>query len=337
MLSFEYDEQLPSLRRLIRLSNRAQWTLEDIDWSRKLSSRGGEYERVLEWHGIWRYDYVQCLPPKKAEALARQMVACEFSQILHGEQAAMMLAGQLTSSVEDLDARIFASSQARDEARHVEAVRDLVQRLGPIYPCGAVLKANLDNLLECDLWPKQVLGLQLFLEARALLSFRQHLLFVKDPVFRDVVMRIERDEAHHVAFGVQYLKNGVDALTPEERTALLEYTKFLDENLWNMTQQAEFRAAFEEVDLDFDECFAEAPATFTAPRLGPKAQKSIEDMYGQFSKWFHNAVRRVGLAEALEAPKSAEDAGELATEGEVSDVLPWVKASDDVLNPSAEG
>ena len=36
------------------------------------------------------------------------------------------------------------------------------------------------------MWPKQVLGLQLFLEARALLSFRQALLFVRDPLFRDV-------------------------------------------------------------------------------------------------------------------------------------------------------
>lgn len=325
MLTFEYDEQLPSLRRLIRLSNRAQWTLEDIDWSVALSSRGGEYERVLEWHGIWRYEYVQSLPPKKAEALARQMVAMEFSQILHGEQAAMMLAGQLTSSVDDLDARIFASSQARDEARHVEAVRDLVQRLGPIYPIGAVLKSNLDNLLTCNLWPKQVLGLQLFLEARALLSFRQHLLFVKDPVFRDVVTRIERDEAHHVAFGVQYLKNGVDALGEEAKTELLEYTRFLDDNLWNMTQQEEFRAAFEEVDLDFDECFEEATSSFLAPRLGPTAHKSIEDMYTQFSRWFKNAVRRVGLQEALDDRPAPGNPEEIVAEGEVSDVLPWVK------------
>ena len=106
MLNFEYDEHLPSLQRLIRLTNRAQWTVEDIDWTPPLSARGGEYERILEWHGIWRYDYVQSLPPKKCEALARQMVAVEFSQILHGEQAALMLAGQLTTSVEDLDARI---------------------------------------------------------------------------------------------------------------------------------------------------------------------------------------------------------------------------------------
>lgn len=326
MLTFEYDERLPSLRRLIRLANRAQWNAEDIDWSRALSQRGGEYVRVLEWHGIWRMDYVQSLTPKKAEQLARQMVAMEFSQILHGEQAALMLAGQLTGCVEDLDARIFAATQARDEARHVEAVRDLVKRIGPIYPIGPVLQSNLEQLLACDLWPKQVLGLQLFLEARALLSFRQHLLFVRDPVFRDVVTRIERDEAHHVAFGVQYLKNGVDELSEQQRAELVEYTRFLDQNLWVMTMQGEFRAAFEEVDLDFDACFAEDNPSFLSPRLGPQVQKSVGDMYRQFGRWFKNAVRRVGLEEALDegGPDAVPEAGE-----EAANTLPWVQMADE--------
>jgi hypothetical protein len=316
VLCFDYDLSIPTLKRLITLSNRSQWNAEDIDWKRPLSLRGGEYEGVLEWHGILRYDYVMSLPPKKTEELARQFVAVEFSQILHGEQAALMLAGQLTSAVDDLDARIFAANQAKDEARHVTAVRDLVKRIGPIYPCGEVLHRNLTELLECDIWPKQVLGLQLFLEARALLSFRQHLLFVKDPVFRDVTMRIERDEAHHVAFGIQYLKNGIDGLNEGERQELIEYMRFLDDNLWYMTQQEEYRAAFDECDLDYDECFRRAPTSFLAPRLGADKTKSVEEMHQQFARWFRSAMARVGLAEALEGETS-------------SDGLPWIPAPED--------
>jgi hypothetical protein len=317
VLCFDYDLSIPTLKRLITLSNRAQWNAEDIDWKRPLSLRGGEYESVLEWHGILRYDYVMSLPPRKTEELARQFVAVEFSQILHGEQAALMLAGQLTSSVSDLDARIFAANQARDEARHVVAVRDLVQRIGPIYPCGDVLHSTLLELLESKIWPKQVLGLQLFLEARALLSFRQHLLFVKDPVFRDVTMRIERDEAHHVAFGIQYLKNGLAELDAEGQAEMIAYTRFLDENLWTLTQQEEYRAAFEECDLDYDECFRRAPSSFMTPRLGADKQRSVEDMHGQFQKWFKSAVARVGLAEGLAEEKIDQDA-------DGPEVLPWI-------------
>ncbi len=325
MLCFDYDLSIPTLKRLIALSNRSQWNAEDIDWSRPLSLRGGEYEAVLEWHGILRYDYVMSLPPRKTEELARQFVAVEFSQILHGEQAALMLAGQLTSSVSDLDARIFAANQARDEARHVVAVRDLVQRIGPIYPCGDVLQQTLVELLDCRIWPKQVLGLQLFLEARALLSFRQHLLFVKDPVFRDVTMRIERDEAHHVAFGVQYLKNGIAELEEEEKRELIEYTRFLDDHLWLLTQQEEYRAAFEECDLDFDECFRRAPSSFLAPRLGADKSKSVDDMHTQFAGWFKSAVTRVGLDEALET----RDIEGLPDPDEMSGNLPWIPAPED--------
>jgi hypothetical protein len=313
LLCFEYDLSIPALKRLISLSNKSQWNAEDIDWNRPLSRRGGEYEQVLEWHGIYRYDYVRSLPPHKSEELARQFVAFEFSQILHGEQAALMLAGQLTSSVSDLDARIFAANQAKDEARHVVANRDLVQRIGPIYPCGEFLEENLEGLLESKLWPKQVLGLQLFLEARALLSFRQHLLFVKDPVFRDVIMRIERDEAHHVAFGIQYLKDCIAELSAEERAEVVAYAQFLNENVWVMTRPEEYRAAFEECDLDYDECFRRTSSSFLTPTLGLDKQKSVDAMREQFSRWFRSAVTRIGLGDALGEKSDSDDADWIAS------------------------
>jgi hypothetical protein len=320
VLSFDYAHELPSIQRLVKLSERAKWTVEGIDWNRPLSRIGGEYEQILEWYGIYRNPYVQFLSPKKREALARQFIAFDFSQILHGEQAALMLAGQLTSSVKDLDARLFAANQASDEARHVQAVRKIVERLGPIYPCGPILDKNLEALLECKLWPKQVLGLQLFLEARALLSFRQALLFVDDGVFKDAITLIERDEAHHCAFGVQYLRSGVDELGPEDRAELVAYAKYLNTSLWVMTEREEFRAAFEEVDLDYDECYASGVASFSMPALGVDKGEAVERMMTQFCRWFANAIKRVGLTEALEDEAPVEAGG---LESDL--VLPWIE------------
>lgn len=321
MLLLDYSQELPSIRRLISLSNRAQWNPEDIDWSPP-PDKGGLYERILEWHGIRRHDYIQRLPPKKAEALARQMVAFDFSQILHGEQAALMLAGQLTTNVEDLDARIFAANQARDEARHVQAVREIVGRLGPVYECGPLLYDNIQMLLECDLWPKQVLGLQLFLEARALLSFRQHMLFVRDPTFLEATKRIERDEAHHVAFGVQYLRNGVSHLSDAEHRELIEYAKFLNDNLWVLIKHEQYRAVFDEVNLDFDKCFAEQPTmSFLSPMMGGDKQQSLEKMMEKFEAWFAGAIKKVGLAQALD--QGWQGTPEEPSEEDVG--LPWAE------------
>lgn len=324
-LCFDYEQEVPTLKRLIALSAKTQWDVGDIDWTQRVGVSA--YERILDWHGAIRSEYVQRLPKKKKEALARQFVAFDLSQVLHGEQAAMMLAGRLTSAVDDLDARIFAATQAKDEARHVMALREVVGRLGPIYDCGPILRDTLAQLLECDLWPKQVLGLQLFLEARALLSFRQHLLFVKDPVFTDAIMRIERDESQHVAFGIQYLKSGIEALDRAQREELIEYALYLDDNIWVLNRSEEYRAVFEEMDLDYEEFRATYRApSFLAMGMSPRAQKTVEEMHEQFGKWFIGAVTRVGLTEVAERRKKDGPLPELdaVDPDALEERLPWI-------------
>lgn len=324
-LSLDYEQEVPTLKRLIALSAKTQWDVGDIDWTQRVGVSA--YERILDWHGASRSDYVRRLPKRTQEQLARQFVAFDMSQVLHGEQAAMMLAGRLTGAVDDLDARIFAATQAKDEARHVMALREVVGRLGPIHDCGPILRGMLDHLLECDLWPKQVLGLQLFLEARALLSFRQHLLFVKDPTFRDVITRIERDESQHVAFGIQYLRSGIEALTAEQREELIEYALVLDDRIWVLNESSEYRAVFEEIDLDFDEFRAtyQAPS-FAAMGMSPRAQKTVDTMHQQFAQWFLGAVKRVGLDEVVERKQGAVPLPELTPDDPdaLEEKLPWV-------------
>lgn len=321
-LCLDYDVEVPALQSIIKTSKKNQWVVEDIDWAQSLADDA--YTRILEWQGVMRSEYVAALPKKKLRALARQLVAFDFSQILHGEQGAMMLAGQLINCVEDLDARLFAAGQVRDEARHVEAVRKLVQRIGPIYDCGAVLKQSLETLLVSRVWPKQVLGLQLFLEARALLTFRQHLLFVDDEVFCDALLRIEKDEAQHVAFGVRYLNRGVEALTEEERKDVVEYASWLDKNVWRMTQPEEYAAPFAECGLDFDAFRAtyRPPGRFNL-HMKTASRRDIETMITQFRAWFHRSLQRTGLIrddDEIAAFMSADAGGD-----DASALLPWTE------------
>jgi hypothetical protein len=325
-LCFDYDRDVPELQAIMATARRTQWTVDEIDWDRP--SRPGDYTRILEFQGVMRSEYVRALGPDAHERLARQLVAFDFSQILHGEQGAMMLAGQLTNCVADLDARLFAAGQVRDEARHVEAVRSLVKRIGPVYPCSPRLEETLEGLLRSSIWPKQVLGLQLFLEARALLSFRENLLFVDDPVFRDVILRIERDEAQHVAFGIRYMSEGLRGLSLEERTELVEFAQWLDKNVWRMVDSMEYRLPFEEAGLSFDE-FA---ATFRASSpynlmVRSSSRRRVDDMMRRFNAWFRRVLdrtgiideaRTLGLADWADAP--VEGASELEDE-----LLPWAE------------
>jgi hypothetical protein len=326
-LCLDYDNEVKTLRRIIQTSKRTQWAVEDIDWS---VTSGGPYERILEWQGATRSSYVRALSPKKKEELARQFVAYDFSQILHGEQCAMMLAGQLISSVEDLDAKIYAATQAKDEARHCEAVKKIVHRIGPIYPPTHLVQKAIDDLLNCGLWPRQVLGLQLFLEARALISFRQHLLFVDDDVFQQVIRNVERDESQHVAFGMQYLRGGLESLTQEQRQETIEFGVWLDNNIWHLVDSGEYKAVFEQCDLDFAEFEATYRQTsFLKPSLSMSkaSQKSMEAMSELFQRWFFGALFRVGLTEVIErrlGRKLSEKELETA-ELDSPTGLPWVK------------
>ena len=241
----------------------------------------------------------------------------------------MMLAGQLTNCLSDLDARLFAATQVRDEARHVEAGREIVGRLGPIYPCGSVLRRTLEDLLKSKSWPKQVLGLQLFLEARALLSFRQQMLFVDDPVFCDAVLRIERDESQHVAFGIRYMQNEIGEISFEEREELVKYALWLDQNVWRMTQPHEYRAPFDECNLDYAEFRrTQRVDSRLAPRLSNGERKTVAGMLQQFQKWFYRALARTRIVRPGETiagvviPEDTLDGFEaLFTDREE---LPWV-------------
>lgn len=338
-LCLDYEHEVQTLRRIIETSKKTQWALEDIDWSRECS--GGLYERILEWQGALRSDYVRALPAKKKEELARQFVAYDFSQILHGEQCAMMLAGQLCNSVEDIDAKIYAATQMKDEARHVEAVRKVVKRIGPVYEVSPMVKKVVDDLLNCGLWPKQVLGLQLFLEARALLSFRQHLMFIDDGVFQDVVRNIERDESQHVAFGMQYLRTGIDALDHGQREALIDFGVWLDRNIWSLSVPGEYQCVFEAVDLDWNEfqrTFRQSSFLTPSLSMSKASQKSLDSMVNLFHRWFYGALFRVGLTEVIERrigrPLTEREKEEHALAS--PDGLPWIEPRPEALAPVVE-
>jgi hypothetical protein len=53
--------------------------------------------------------------------------AWTLSQFLHGEQGALLVASQLVSCAPTFDAKLYASSQTFDEARHVETFNRYLQ------------------------------------------------------------------------------------------------------------------------------------------------------------------------------------------------------------------
>ena len=75
-----------------------------------------------------------------------------------------------------------------------------------MYPVGHGLKSLLDKILTDPRWDLKFIGMQIIIEGLALAAFNLAKQTSNDPVFRDMLYLIIRDEARHVTFGVNYLE-----------------------------------------------------------------------------------------------------------------------------------
>src|SRR4029079_17907746 len=108
-------------------------------------------------------------PQDKKEAFGR--VA---SVLLWGELAAWSISADLALKLEDTPAKMAASSQVFDEARHFYVLRDYMWRAGiPITKLGGWSRRLLVELLETGNLMHKVVGMQLLVESTAVVMFRK--------------------------------------------------------------------------------------------------------------------------------------------------------------------
>ena len=211
--NWDYRIQDNRIKRLYELGKELNWNVEmDIDWNRP-------YEELKEPYPIFWDDYppYQKMSDKKKVEFLRHRQAWSMSQFLHGEQGAVLVASQLTSCAPTFNAKLYAASQTFDEARHVEAFNKYIQtRTKLMYPVGNELKSILDKILTDERWDLKFIGMQIIIEGLALAAFQSSRDLTPDPVLKDMLGLIIRDEARHVTFGINYLEDYIKTLSPEE-------------------------------------------------------------------------------------------------------------------------
>lgn len=152
-------------------------------------------DELIEKHGSIQID------EEKSHALKNI-----FSIILWGELVAWKVSLQLGAEIDDFSAKMAATSQAHDEARHFYVMKDYLDLLGytptPLTPG---VSRVLDEVLHTDNLAKKLLGMQLMIEPIALTIFRFTRQLNIEPILTDLLYYYEIDEARHVALGIQYL------------------------------------------------------------------------------------------------------------------------------------
>lgn len=226
--NWDYTAQDNRIKRLYELGKTLNWNASvDIDWTQSPDFPDRAAPSAAQ-RKQWEEGRAQALfagfAPFDAMSIdeliewGRHQNSWALSQFLHGEQGALLVASQLVSCAPTFNAKLYAASQTFDEARHVEVFnRYLQSKVGFMYPISRSLKLLLDKILTDPRWDLKFIGMQIIIEGLALAAFNTIKNSTQDPVLRDVVHLVIRDEARHVTFGVNYLEDYVKTLTDAER------------------------------------------------------------------------------------------------------------------------
>ncbi len=234
--TWEYGEEVEELRALYEKGKANQWNAEsDLDWSIPVSR--DEWVITPEASMLAQICKMMGKDEATQKAAAFDELNHLLSQLLHGEQAALQLCGQLTNACELMDEKWYASSQVADEARHVEAISKFVHRkLGSIYPISPTLKILLDELLQAETARKKTLGMQTLFEGMAVGIFDLLRRDTQNDLLREMIRRVEQDESRHAAFGVLTMRRVVREADAEEKAELEDWAFEILEAL-NANQQ----------------------------------------------------------------------------------------------------
>jgi hypothetical protein len=140
----------------------------------------------------------------------------------------------------DLDAKLYASTQVVDEARHVEVFERYVKRLDHIYPVDPRLRMILDEILASELWELKLLGMQLIVEGLAIASFADMRRHTGDRTLAELLDYVLRDEARHVNFGFFALRQSLARAAPDTRERIEDFALSACDRLFGRDEKTGF-------------------------------------------------------------------------------------------------
>ncbi len=248
IFTWDYSLQRPALRKLYEKAKVGQWNgSTDLDWSIDVDvEKSVKEDQELIGTGIDANMYigtpVQKWGDKEWLEFGVQSRNWSLSQFMHGEQGALICTAKIVETVPWYDAKLYASTQVVDEARHVEVfARYLEEKLGGEFQVNAHLRMLLDDIVNDSRWDMTYLGMQVMVEGLALAAFGFMHQFTNEPLLKKLLRYVMSDEARHVAFGVLSLKECYDEMSDAEMKDRQEFAfeaairmrdRFMQQEVW---------------------------------------------------------------------------------------------------------
>jgi hypothetical protein len=222
--SWNYDSEIDELRTLYGNALERQWiALRDLDWEQEIDREAFSNTISIGGFPIQETQFWKNLAPDTRWEVSRRSAAFMLSNFLHGEQGALMVASQLVNAVPHMDGKFYAATQTLDEARHVEAFAAYIKKLDEVHEIAPSLKTLLDSVLSVENWKLKTVGMQVVTEGLALYSFRDMRNATQEPLLKQLLTLVSRDEARHTGYGIKYLNAVVPTLSDEERAEIEDF------------------------------------------------------------------------------------------------------------------
>jgi hypothetical protein len=204
---WNYGSVKEGLRDLYEKAKRDQWnSTTQLAWDTQVEPESNILPVGLNPLEGWAP--FEKLNEQERSRLNHAQLALQLSQFLHGEQGALIIASQLTAAVPWMDAKYYAGTQTMDEARHVEVFgRYLHEKLEWEWPINVHLKELLDAAIMDSRWDFKYLAMQIMIEGLAMGAFGNLYLVTQEPLLKDLLKYVMRDESRHVAFGMLSLRD----------------------------------------------------------------------------------------------------------------------------------
>ncbi len=215
--AWNYGSVKEGLHDLYEKAKRDQWNgTSQLAWDTQVDPQGEIIPQI--YNPLENYAPYQKLNEREVKTFRHATISLQLSQFMHGEQGALIVASQLTGAVPWMDAKYYAATQTMDEARHVEVFsRYLREKLEWEWPVNKHLKQLLDTVLLDSRWDFKYLGMQILIEGLAMAAFANMYQLAVEPLVKDLVHYVMKDESRHVAFGVISLKGYYDDMPERDK------------------------------------------------------------------------------------------------------------------------
>jgi hypothetical protein len=248
IFTWDYSRTRPALSKLYEKAKTGQWNATtDLPWETEVDvERVVAKDQEILGSGIDASMYdgtpVAKWGDKEWLEFGIQSRNWSLSQFLHGEQGALICTAKIVETVPWYEAKLYASTQVVDEARHVEVfARYLSEKLGGEFAINPHLRMLLDDIINDSRWDMTYLGMQVMVEGLALAAFGFLHQTTTEPLLKQLLRYVMSDEARHVAFGVLSLKECYDGMSDAEMKDRQEFAfeaairmrdRFMSQEVW---------------------------------------------------------------------------------------------------------